>query len=317
MGTRKTSDSRFVRTWQIVFYLLRGRRKARVGELLELCGVSRKTLYRDFDEMRDAGVPLENDLVNGEARYWMAQSELPNLLITETQARGLEIIRRMLGPLEGTEVLAEFDDLLKILGRPVRVMPLDEEQARVRDVCRAVERALRERKRLRFRFTRIDDAEAHVRTVDPIGWQLIGTELYLWALDEDREDKRHFLSARMRDVEVLDEEALAFDEPKFTVADAIEGLPTFDVEVHLSPVAAAHLGERPMCVGQKLRPVGNGDTALQGLVNGVIVAANWLQSWGPEAHAVRPPQLVSLMRQRLARAARRYGMRISSDDDGE
>jgi biotin operon repressor len=56
------------RLWQLVLVLHRARQPCSIARLMGELGVSRPTLYRDLDQLEQAGVALERTTVNGEAR---------------------------------------------------------------------------------------------------------------------------------------------------------------------------------------------------------------------------------------------------------
>jgi predicted DNA-binding transcriptional regulator YafY len=294
-----------VRQWQVVLWLLRHRAGLRFRTLVERTGIPRSTLYEDLKVLRDV-FQIDVERRGGEAHYVLVPTDLPRLALGEEQTLALEVARRLLGPLDGTSLLDAYDQILASLGRPVRRRAAPPTQVRAGDVRRVVDDALQRRRRLRFEFVRVGDSAAQTRTVDPIGWRLVGDGLYLLGLDEDRDEWRYFAAIRMRDPRVLAEESLAFDEPRFAVADELDTLPRYEVAVRLSAVAAAHLAERPLCPQQAEVPLPGGELEVRGPVAGLIVAADWVQSWGPEAVALAPAELVVLVRARLERALARY-----------
>ncbi len=303
----KYDRQRIKRQWTLVLLLMRNRYGLTLARLREELGVSRITLWRDLRALTDAGLPVEEQLSGGEKRILLRTSDLPALILTPLQVQALDLSRRLLGPLEGTELLEAYDDILRRVGRPVsnpRSAP-DAPGADVASIRREVEAGLRRRVRLRISFINVGESEPRLRTIEPIGWRFVRGELYLLAWDVERGAERSFASHRIRVVEALPEpaERTPVDDDKgfFAPAEGLESLPEHDVVIDLSPIAVAHLVTRPLHASQRVEPRPDGGARLVARVPGLWFPADWVLSWGGEARPLAPTGLVDLVRERAQR----------------
>jgi predicted DNA-binding transcriptional regulator YafY len=212
---RKNIETKpIARQWLILVCLLRSRSGVAVRDLQEKCGVSRATLYNDLKILR-AHFTIDTELRDGKAWLILLPTNLPGLVLSEEQILALETARRLLSQLDGTALLDAYNEILAALGRPVRRGPLTPARERQRNIRRAVDDALRRRRRLEFSYVRAGETTRHMRTVDPIGWRLVADILYLLAFDESSDEWRSFAASRIGDAVALSEEAIEFDEPLF------------------------------------------------------------------------------------------------------
>ena len=106
------SREALIRQWSLVEQLSRAQRGVSVDQMRSHAGASRSTLYRDLGALCEAGVPIESENVNGEARYRLCSKALPPLGPTALQISALRLARRSLAGLEGTTAATELDKLL-------------------------------------------------------------------------------------------------------------------------------------------------------------------------------------------------------------
>jgi predicted DNA-binding transcriptional regulator YafY len=295
------------RQWMMVMEMSRSHRGLTWQELGALIQAGRSTVFRDLRAIEASGVVVISErLDRRETRHRVEKSDLPKLVLSDEEVQAIEVARSRIEHLRGLRLIDTYDRLLVRLGRPIPREPGSETARRDIALRRVVDDALHRRRRLRFWYTKLGESRPALRTVDPIGWRLKDGVLYLEALDGGADARRTFASSRMRDPEVLDEEALAYEEAKFEVIQVFEDLPRFHVVARVAPGSAARLGEHPLCDDQQLALQEDGDTEVSGVVAGLVAAADWVQYWGPDAHAVEPEELVAEMISRLERALGRY-----------
>ncbi len=100
-----------------VIRILEARYGATVDELAEECGVTRRTVYRDLDAIRDAGYPLISEPEpDGRVLYSFMTGfkKLPPITFSLEELMTLYLCRGQLGFLQGTPFQ---DDLDAIFGR--------------------------------------------------------------------------------------------------------------------------------------------------------------------------------------------------------
>jgi predicted DNA-binding transcriptional regulator YafY len=318
--TSRSAKNMLIRQWQIL-QLLHGRRRGLTPKrLIEETGSSRATLYRDLDMLEQAGVPLLRETVNGEARVSLLGDKLPELTATPLQWDALRLARSYLTPLEGTSLLAELDALLD-RNRPRKPATADGATeapgaapapetpgARHARSLAAVDAAIAQRKKLRFRYRSAGQTEYRTRTVDPLMWRLVDEHVYLIAY-EPPHGYRTFKVARMSNTERLDEDAAVHEvdeDELFKGAVKIWSGPPVEVEIRISPYAARLLPEYPLSREQEVAPLDDGGALLRAKVAGTKEVTRWVLHWGAHAEVLGPPELRSELREELRDALAPY-----------
>ena len=185
--------------------MLQARRDWPGGELESRLEVSRRTVRRDIERLRDLGYPIES--VSGPAGGYRleAGTAMPPLLVDDEEAIAIAVgLRTAAGAsiagIEETSVraLVKLEQVLpKHLRRRVQALgavatpasgngPMVDPQ-----VLTVVASACRDRERLRFAYTG-RDGEPSRRLVEPRSLVNLGRRWYLLAWDSTREDWRTF-----------------------------------------------------------------------------------------------------------------------------
>jgi len=204
------------RLFQLV-QLLRARRMATGQQLAEVLGVSTRTVYRDIRDLEDSGVPIRGEAGVG---YRLERGfELPPLTFTSEEVEGLVLGARIVAAwgdseLAGavgsamTKIEAALPEALRevLLETPLFAGFRGREEM-TREIG-AMRRAIGERRKLRFGYTRADGEQSE-RSVRPLGLYFWGNKWTLAAWCELRSDYRSFRPDRMQGVSILGEH---FDE---------------------------------------------------------------------------------------------------------
>lgn len=184
--------------------LLQARRDWSGGELEDRLEVSRRTVRRDIERLRELGYPIES--ISGPAGGYRleAGTAMPPLLLDDDEAIAIAVglrtaARASVVGIEETSVraLVKLEQVLpKHLRRRVRALgavaapaaggPLVDPQ-----VLTTVASACRDRERLRFAYTGRDGTPSR-RLVEPRSLVNLGRRWYLLAWDSDRGDWRTF-----------------------------------------------------------------------------------------------------------------------------
>lgn len=298
-----------VRRWRLADYLHRARTGRTIGQVLEHLEISRATLYRDLDFLRDAGAAITTETVNGEARYTLA-GDVPQLGASPLRGLALDLAIAALGPLRGSRLVKELTQLRKDLPRPQRTgyvaTPAPTPNAPP-TVIATLEAALDEGRELRLEYQGVRDEHPTPRSVRPQELQLVKGQLYLVALDSGRGASRTFKIARIRAAHL----GPPFDRgtmPKLERAPSVvvwRGQ-TLAVSVRLTPAVARFATEFPLISGQRLEPQADGSVLVHADVAGDEEALRWVLSWGRNAEVVAPPALRDRAREELAAALGAY-----------
>ena len=182
------------------------------SELAERLEVSRRTVRRDVDRLRDLGYPVEGT-VGVEGGYRLAAgTQMPPLLLDDEEAVAIALGLRTVA----TNAVTGIDEAsVRALAKLEQVMP-----PRLRSrfagmaaatgslnwgepgvdpgILTTIARAIGSDERLRFRYRAADDEETR-RDVEPNGLVAVGRRWYLVAWDVDRGDWRTFRVDRIED----------------------------------------------------------------------------------------------------------------------
>lgn len=184
--------------------LLQARRDWSGGELEDRLGVSRRTVRRDIERLRELGYPIES--VSGPAGGYRleAGTAMPPLLLDDDEAIAIAVgLRTAAGAsiagIEETSVraLVKLEQVLpRHLRRRVRALSAAAAPAAGGPlvdpaVLTVAAFACRDRERLRFAYTARDGAPSR-RLVEPRALVNLGRRWYLLAWDSGRGDWRTF-----------------------------------------------------------------------------------------------------------------------------
>ena len=190
---------------------LRARRFATGAPLAEVLGVSKRTLYRDVQDLQRSGVPIRGEAGVG---YRLERGyELPPLTFTGEELEGLALGARIVAawgdPELAKAVGAAISKIEAVIPPGLREALLDTPlfapgfeyaswMARHLDTLRS---AIGSRAVLQVRYTR-EDGEHSERTIRPLGLYFWGNRWTVAAWCELREDYRSFRPDRMEKVEL-------------------------------------------------------------------------------------------------------------------
>jgi predicted DNA-binding transcriptional regulator YafY len=182
------------------------------SELAERLEVSRRTVRRDVDRLRDLGYPVEGTLgVDGGYRL-VAGAAMPPLLLDDEEAVAIAIgLRTAAGNAvagideASVRALAKLEQVLPprlrgrvaALGAATRSLTWDEPAVDPATLT-AIARAIGSGDRLRFAYRAPDGSQSR-RDVEPNGLVVMGRRWYLLAWDADRADWRTFRVDRVSD----------------------------------------------------------------------------------------------------------------------
>lgn len=201
------------RLFQLV-QILQARRFVTAAELADAVGVSRRTVYRDIQDLVGSGVPIRGEAGVG---YQLQRGyELPPMTFTTEEIEALVLGCRMVESW-GDPALAQaargvLTKVERVVPEPLRRVLLETALfAPTRRVAAErssglgpLRRAVSDRRKVRLGYTR-NDGECSVRVVRPLGLYFWGMSWSLAAWCELREDFRNFRVDRIHSAEVLDE----------------------------------------------------------------------------------------------------------------
>lgn len=198
------------RLFQIV-QILRRRRLTTARQLAEMLEISERTVYRDIRDLVASGVPVEGEAGVG---YRLRGFDLPPLMFSREEVEalvlGARIVQSWTDPQlarSAAEAIAKIEAALpRDRSHFVRTTPLfapeDHFRAEIAIDLPALREAVRENRRVRFRYTNAAGA-ATERTVQALALSFYGPVWLLAGWCELRAEFRTFRLDRMQDLEIL------------------------------------------------------------------------------------------------------------------
>jgi proteasome accessory factor B len=296
-----------------VIRILEARYGVTVAELVEECGVTRRTIYRDLEAIREAGYPLVSELEGcgyTVYRFLTGFRKVPPITFSLEELMTLYLCRGQLGFLKGTPFQ---DDLDAIFGRirsslPPRSVAHLERIAETaapkfqgeRDYASMKRRLEQLRRALLYQY-RVDltyspaRRSAEVYRFDPYTLLFYDGALYLGGFAHNRNALRLFLVDRINAVELLKER---FEVPEdFSPSDltgSAFGLvdeESQSVTVRFGAEVGHLIRERTWHPSQQLAEEEDGSLLLTFEAGGHTEILAWLYSYLPHVDVLAPEAL--------------------------
>lgn len=296
-----------------VIRILEARYGATVDELAEECGVTRRTIYRDLDAIRDAGYPLISESeADGHTvyRFMTGFKKVPPITFSLEELMTLYLCRGQLGFLRGTPFQ---DDLDAIFGRihsslpPRSVAHLeriaetaspkfqgDRNYASQKELLKVIRKALLYQYRLDLSYTPARRSTENYR-FDPYTLLFYEGALYLGGYAHNRKALRLFLVDRIEQVAILDDRFEVPDE--FSAGDLtgkafglIDEKPQ-TIKVRFGADISHLIRERVWHPSQELALEENGAVILTFEASGESEILAWLYSYLPHVEVLEPANL--------------------------
>ncbi|RMD80285.1 MAG: WYL domain-containing transcriptional regulator [Gammaproteobacteria bacterium] len=294
----------------------------------EELAVSHRTVQRDL-QLLSLAFPLDCEL-RGKTCYWHfmpgSKLELPAPRQDEAAARLMTgdlaagwfppWVGEMLAPMLGgahealrETGLGEWARRVRVLSRGPILKPPDLDP----EVCRAVLRALAERRVLELNYQSRDAEDWQAYEAHPQALVVVDGVFYLVATLWSYTDLRHLALHRMDNARVTDRpgrRAEGFDLDRYISSEAAFSYPRADAPIRLvalfDPGAAFHLRERRLAEDQRLTAAKDGRIRLEATVADTEALRWWLLGFGDGVEVLAPEALRKELRATLERALRHY-----------
>jgi len=296
-----------------VIRILEARYGATVDEIADEAQVTRRTVYRDLDAIRDAGYPLVCDKESDGRtlyRFLTGFKKLPPITFSLEELMTLYLSRGQLAFLQGTPFQ---DDLDAIFGRirsslpPRSVAHLERIASAaaprfqgVRDyqgkkaLLVDLRKALLHQYRCRLAYTP-PHRETTEYLFDPYTLLFYNSSLYLGGYAHNRSALRLFLVDRVDEVELTSER---FEVPEDYTADDLTGSAFgliegegYELTVRFGSAVAHLVRERHWHPSQTLREEADGSLLLSLQASGDKEILAWLYSYLPDVEVLQPAAL--------------------------
>jgi len=309
-----------------VLQLLRSGRRYNIDALADDLGVSRRTVFRDLSELKDAGVVCQYDA--DEGKYGIEPSHyLPPVNVTLEEGLALMLLTRhfvndRVFPLAGAAMSAgwKLESLLpekvrSYCGRMLEGVSVDWQQVSdtesVADVLGVFQRAVAERRKVAIRYDSYYEREEIDTVIRPYavtfrrrGWYVIG-------FSERHREVRMFKLERVLDSATL--EATFRPDPSFSLDGyfgnawhMIPGGRRQHVEVHFSSMVAGNVEEVVWHRTQRTRRRSDGTLVFEADVDGIEEILWWVLGYGDQAIVQEPDALRALVQSHAESMARNY-----------
>jgi predicted DNA-binding transcriptional regulator YafY len=291
------------------------------------CGVSRRTVFRDLDVLRQSGVPLTYD-EQGQRYRIPGACYLPPTNFTAEEALSLIVLCHEMGA----------GDALPFFG-PARSAAIKLESAlparlrdQVRQVAEAVEiqttprnpllgqasvyeqllEAIARRRCVRIRYHSLAESEVICTRLSPYRLLFSRRSWYVIGRSSLHRATRTFNLGRVQHIEPTDDR---YQIPRGFSIDRYlrnawhlipEPGPDHDVLVRFSPMVAQNVAEVAWHKTQALRFNPDGTLDFRATVSGLNEISWWILGYGDQAEALEPPELRSLVSERAGRTAALY-----------
>lgn len=292
---------------------------------LEL-GVSRRTLMRDLDFLRDEEqAPVVYDSARKGFRLSDPTFALAPVRLSQREIFTFSIARKLLERFEGTPLEMDMGSMLAKIAESLegtvsldieslteQFTVLGEDHARVdAGIWRAAGRAINQRERVRVEYRRFDGAAGNY-LLEPYHLVAYHGNWYLLAYNAVAGRMETFALSRCRSlagagqhfVRLAGFDAKAYLKDAFGISQAEK---PWKVRLLFAKEVATYIAERVWHPSQQLRERRDGTLELRLETSGRKELTRWILSWAPHVKVLAPRQLKERLRQRLIQALTNAG----------
>lgn len=278
-----------------------------------------RTLRRDLEALEAAHFPLLSERVDGCVRWRLLDGfrNVPALGLSPTELMALAFSRRLLLPLEGTEIKASLDSALqKAMARippPAMELVRQLEQSfsvglgphkRYREHRLTIDlltKAITRARTVQMRYFSASRNAASRREIDPYRLRYVAGGLYLIGYCHWRKDLRMFAVERIKSLTVTDhpyQMPLHFDMEAY-VENALVVMQgkQIDVELLFEKMTAAWAKDRVWHTSQQTKKLKDGRLRMTLTVADTRELVGWVLSFGSGVRVVQPDSLRMVVKQ--------------------
>ncbi len=272
-----------------------------------------RTIRRDLEALEAVGFPLVTDQVDGQTRWKLMEGfrDIPALGFSATELMALVFSRKLLKPLEGTEIQVS---LSSALNKAAAALPSQghgyvREMEKVfsvglgphknyrqhKETIDRISQAISQAKTAQIRYYSAARATTTRREVDPYRLWYAGGGLYLIAHCHLRKDVRMFAVERIRSISLTDhpyQMPLGFNVEEY-VQDALMVMRgrRMEVELLFSKQAAGWVKDKVWHSSQEVSLLKDGRLRMTLKVADTAELVGWILSFGSQVRVVRPDAL--------------------------
>jgi len=291
--------------------------------------VDPRTVQRDIEFLRDRfRAPLVFDRRRNGYAYSDPHYRLSFLDLGEDELIALFLAEGVLRQYHGTRYAADLARACRKIAAGVSADLASSHSFRISAprptdpvVHQALEKAIRDRRRLAILYYSASRDEETRREVDPMHLVNVDGQFYLVAFCHLRQCVRTFVPTRIRSIEAT---GAAFDPPASFDIDAYladsfavlrgDGDEAHRVRLRFTGEAVRYVRERRWHPSQSVEETPDGGLILSLTVGHLREVERFVLSWGHEAEVLEPSSFRSRVGQILTRAAARYAQPLPARD---
>lgn len=322
-------ESPLVRQWILLKTLSSRRYGATVQEMAAELGVSEKTIRRDLEAFKTAGLPLEEQTCEHGRKKWRLDPAKyqPGLSFAFDEALALHLAQHLMEPLAGTPFWEAARRALKkirsalgegALKYATRFTPLFHQTsvgtsnyASKSDLIDQLMQGIEDRRAVFITYQSLRATEPVSYDIYPYGLAYHHGSLYLVGWAVDHEAIRHWKIDRIEDVDLT---PIHFPWPEgFSLRDhfansfgVFHGSGDIPVKIRFSPTVARYVKEKHWHASQKLTPQSDGSLVAEFCLGSTEEVKSWLLSFGKEAEVLGPEGLRDELRKEAKAICDRY-----------
>lgn len=284
-----------------------------------------RTVRRDLEALEAVGFPVITERHHGQTRWRLIEGfrNIPALGFSATELMALTFSRKLLGPLEGTEIQSALNSALNKVASALPpqgheyVRALDnifsiglgphKNYQQYKNTIDLITRAIDKTRTAQMRYFSASRATTTRREVDPYRLWYAGGGLYLIAHCHLRRDVRMFAVERIRSITLTDhpyQMPLGFDMEEY-VQDALMIMRGRRIEVELlfSKKVAAWVKDKLWHSSQEMVPMKDGRLRTILKVADTDELVGWILSFGSQVRVIRPESLLVKVKEEAKKIA--------------
>src|SRR5579859_5602837 len=298
------------RLYDLEQLLLAHPRGCRASEIAKQLNVHRSLIYRDMEDLEEAGVPVVHDEI--DELWWIDTTRyLNNVKLRTTESLVLYLAARRL--IRQTHagipiILSALSKLAQALRQPTaqQLIQVSErlysEQVDFgrNEVCQTLTQAWVEQRAVEIIHRKFQNPVSQKYTLHPYIFEpsIWGEGTYVIGYCEERGTLRTFKVERIEQASLTNTQ---FEIPSDLQADTLlrhawgiwyepdESL--VHVKVHFTETVAPRVCETIWHPSQKLTPLSDGSLYWEVDVSGEMELLSWIRSWGPDVEVLEPQTL--------------------------
>jgi len=279
--------------------------------------VSTKSIQRDLEFMRDRlNLPIEFDRAYNGFYYTQEVDAFPTMQISEGELFALVVAEKALQQYRGTTFekpllsalkkmqealpetislnIAEIDQTISFRTSAETILNLE--------IFGTLAKAVAKRKQLTLLYRKPGQKVPEKRIVNPHHLANINGEWFMFAFDRARKAFRKFVPARILEIKQTGKtfERVKNFSPEKELRSSFgihSGEGEYEVILRFNSRAADYIREKKWHESQQLCELKNGGVELKLKLSSLVEIERWILSWGGDAIAIKPKQLVEAVKQ--------------------